>query len=284
MQNRQTLEMIKFQGQVRPYAVQLFGANPEEMAQAAKIIESLNICDIIDINMGCPVPKVVKTGAGSALMKTPKLAAKILKSVSSAVSLPITIKCRLGWSKESINVTDFVKCMLDNDAKAVTVHARTRQAGYSGEACWEYLQAPAAICGSVPFIANGDITSEQDVLKLHSLADCDGFMIGRGAVGKPWIFSELLGHRCFNDAEIRFKVFKHHLIDMLMEHGPKAAPLFRVHLFGYLKNHPNAAKARFFLCNERDPDKILLTGKKFFFNQPLAIFANTLQDLATNVD
>ena len=264
MENLQTIEMLKFQGQCRPYAAQIFGADPDEMARAAEIIEAEKFCDIIDINMGCPVPKVVKTGAGSALMKTPELAGKIVQKVKDTVKIPVTIKCRIGWNDTNINVKDYVKRMLDSGAQAITVHARTRQAGYSGTAQWQHLKGLSEICGSVPFFANGDITSGSDLKELYHLTNCDGFMIGRGCVGYPWLFSELLGHKIINSAEIKFKIFRHHLTDMLMEYGPKAVPLFRTHLFGYLKNHPNAAKARRILSEERDPHLILATGEAFF--------------------
>jgi len=264
MKSRQTIDMVRFQGQSRPYAVQLFGVDPQIMARAAAFIEELQICDAIDINMGCPVPKVVKTGAGSALMKTPELAARIVTAVKQAIRLPLTVKCRIGWSENNINVRDFVKTVLDAGAEAITVHARTRQAGYSGTAQWQHLQDLKEICGSVPFIANGDIASKEDVRQLYELTGCDGFMIGRGCVGKPWLFSQLLGHEFYLDRQIQWKIFRHHLIDMLMEHGPAAIPLFRVHLFGYLKSHANAARLRHALCNERNPEVVLQTGHDFF--------------------
>ncbi|GAB4270139.1 MAG: tRNA dihydrouridine synthase DusB [Candidatus Rifleibacteriota bacterium] len=269
MKNRQTVEMVRFQAQSRPYGVQIFGSDPAEMAKAAAIIEELKICDIIDINMGCPVSKVVKTGAGSALMNNPELAGRIVTSVKNAVSVPVSIKCRLGWCQNSINVKDFVKHMINSGAQAVTVHARTRQAGYSGNADWKHLEGLKDICGKIPFFANGDIETPEHIKELYERTGCDGFMIGRGCVGKPWIFSKLLGYNLFENKKNRFRIFRHHLIDMLMEYGPKAVPLFRVHLFGYLKNHPNASKARQILCDERDPLRIIKTGEAFFNNLPL---------------
>lgn len=268
MDNPQTIRMVRFQSEPGPYAVQIFGADPATMAEAARRVESLNLCDIIDINMGCPVPKVVKTGAGSALMKTPNLAANIIKSVVSAVSIPVTVKYRIGWSDSEINVIDFTKNVLDAGAKAVTIHARTRKAGYTGKAQWEYFEGISEICGSIPFFANGDITEIEHFEYLYKNMGCDGFMLGRGVVGRPWLFSELLGRK-IDDPELKFKIFRHHLIDMLMEHGPKAVPLFRVHLFGYIKNHPNAAKFRQILSSETDPKVVLKMGKAFFLNELL---------------
>lgn len=264
MKSRQTIDMVRFQAQARPYAVQLFGADPLTMAKAAAFIEELQICDIIDINMGCPVAKVVKTGAGSALMKTPALAGEIIKEVSRAVSMPVTAKFRIGWNDATINVKDFTRSVIDAGVKAITIHARTRQAGYTGPAQWQHLEGIKDLCGDVPFFANGDIASPEHVVELYRRTGCDGFMIGRGCVGKPWLFAQLLGYTNWSANQVQFKIFCNHLKDMLMEHGPTAVPLFRVHLFGYLKNHPHAAKMRHSLCNERNPNIVLETGKMFF--------------------
>ncbi len=264
MRSSQTIDMIKFDGNTGAYAVQIFGSDPDLMAEAAAFVESLNICNIIDINMGCPVSKVVKTGAGSALMKTPDLAANIIKAVSKSVNMPVTCKFRIGWNESSINVKEFAQAVIEAGAKAITVHARTRQAMYTGPAQWQYLEGIKEIAGAVPFIANGDITSKENILELYERTGCDGFMIGRGCVGKPWLFSELLGHKELLKPELRFPIFRHQLVDMLMEHGSSAVPLFRVHLFGYLKNHPHSASLRRSLCVERNPNVVLQAGKDFF--------------------
>jgi len=267
-----TREMIDFQGQLRPYAVQIFGACPETMGRAAAIVEEMKICDIIDINMGCPVSKVVKTGAGAALMKTPELAERIIKSVVKSVTLPVTVKCRIGWKAASSNLGDFVRMAVESGASGVTVHARTKEDGYSGKARWEALEGLQDICGKIPLIANGDIRSLEDIKKIHAISGCRGFMIGRGAVGKPWIFSELLGNNK-NGGELspteKFGIFRKHLVEMLMEHGPKGVPLFRVHLFAYLRGHPFAAQIRRNLCYEMNPHVVLGEGEKFF-NQDFA--------------
>lgn len=266
-QNRQTLQMIRSQALVRPYAVQLFGADHEMMLQAAKYVENMKICDMIDINMGCPVNKVVKTGAGAAMMKEPDNASKIVKKLADNISLPITVKCRLGWTEKTINAESFVEMMVDSGASAVTLHARTRQAGYSGKAQWQYFDKVAKLCKSVPFFVNGDISSVEDIEHIAKNCDCDGYMIGRSAVGKPWLFSELIGDTSFLDAKTKFRIFKHHLVDMLMEQGSKAVPMFRVHLFEYIRNHPDAAKMRQVLSSERDPLEIIKTGEEFFMNK-----------------
>jgi tRNA-dihydrouridine synthase B len=265
MGSRQTIDILLHQGQQRPYSVQLFGADPGVMAEAAAIVDNLGICDIIDINMGCPVSKVVKTGAGSALMKTPDLAAEIIKRVASAVKVPVTVKFRLGWTQDSINVEEFTHKVLEAGARAITIHGRTRHAMYTGQAQWEYFKNIKSICGNIPFFANGDIMSIEDIKTLKENYGCDGYMIGRGCIGKPWLFAELLGHNLFNDNVIRYKIMEHHLIDSLIEHGPQGVPLFRVHLFGYLKNHLNASRIRHALSVENSPNVILSTIKSFYF-------------------
>jgi len=264
MRSRQSMEMFKFQGEMRPFGIQIFGFDPDCMAEAAVYIESLKICDFIDINMGCPVSKVVKTGAGAALMKTPALAGKIIGAVKRAVSLPVTMKCRLGWDLSHINVRDFVKSAVDSGASAVTVHARTKAAGYTGNARWDFLEGMADICGNIPFIANGDLKSSEDLKKVHEISGCRGFMIGRGAIGKPWIFAELLGLDENFDKLRRYEIFRRHLVEMLMEHGSRGVALFRVHLFAYLRCHPQASSMRRRLCYEYDPRTILDAGKDFY--------------------
>ena len=262
--NAKTMDMLKIDDNYHPISLQLFGSEKETMVYAAKIIDKQTNCDFIDINMGCPVNKVVKTGAGSALMKTPELAAKIIKSVSAAVKLPVTCKFRIGWTENSINVKEFASAVVEAGAKAITVHARTRQAMYTGPAQWQYLEGIKDIARDIPFFANGDICSEEHVVELYERTGCDGFMIGRGCVGKPWLYSQLLGHSELLDPRLRFPIFRHHLIDMLMEHGTSAVPLFRVHLFGYLRNHPHSAALRRSLCMERNPNVVMKTGEEFF--------------------
>lgn len=263
MQSRQTIDMVRFQAQARPYAVQIFGSDPNLMAEAASIIESLNICDIIDLNMGCPVAKVVKIGAGSALMKTPELASEIIQKVSKAVKIPVTCKFRLGWTESTINVKEFTQAVIEAGVKAITIHARTRQAMYTGKAQWDKFEGIKEICGKIPFFTNGDIEKSEDIIELFNKTSCDGFMIGRGAIGKPWVFSELLGYNIFNNTN-KLKIIKHQLFDMLMEHGPSGVPLFRVHLFGYLRNFPNAARIRHELCNERSPHNVISALESFY--------------------
>ncbi|RCK75318.1 MAG: tRNA dihydrouridine synthase B [Candidatus Ozemobacter sibiricus] len=259
-----TVALTRFLGQPRPFAVQIFGADPDTMARAAALVEASGVCDLIDINMGCPVSKVVKTGAGAAMMKNPRLAGEVITAVRRAVSLPVTVKFRLGWSANQITVRDFTRMVLDRGVAAVAVHARTKEAGYTGRAQWELLAGLGAECGEVPFIANGDLATPEDLATVQKISGCRGFMVGRAAIGRPWVFAELLGRPLPDDGALRFRIFRWHLREMLMEHGAKGVALFRVHLFAYLRHHPGASQLRRRMCNERDPVVVQEAGRAFF--------------------
>ena len=169
---------------------QIFGNDPEIMAQAAVLALEISGCDFIDINMGCPMPKIANSGDGCGLMRTPELAGDILAAVVKAVNVPVTVKCRLGWDKGSINVLEFTKRMEDNGASLITVHGRTRAQLYSGTADWDYI-AKVKQQLSVPVIANGDIIGGESALRCLKWTGADGLMIGRATFGDPWIFAEV---------------------------------------------------------------------------------------------
>ena len=168
---------------------QIFGNDPEIMAQGAQLALEISDCDFIDINMGCPMPKIANSGDGCGLMRTPELAGDILAAVVRAVDVPVTVKCRLGWDKGSINVLEFTKRMEDNGAAMVTVHGRTRSMLYSGVADWDTITKVKQQL-SIPVIANGDIVSGETAVKCRKRTGADGIMIGRATFGDPWIFSE----------------------------------------------------------------------------------------------
>ena len=168
---------------------QIFGNNPEIMAEGARLALEISGCDFIDINMGCPMPKIANSGDGCGLMRTPELAAEIVKAVVSAVDVPITIKCRLGWDKGNMNVLDFTKRMEDAGASMVTVHGRTRSMLYSGTADWDMI-AKVKEQLRVPVIANGDIVDGATAVKCLKWTKADGIMIGRASFGNPWVFAE----------------------------------------------------------------------------------------------
>ena len=169
---------------------QIFGNDPAIMAEGARLALEISQCDFIDINMGCPMPKIANSGDGCGLMRTPELAGEILNAVVKAVDVPVTVKCRLGWDKGSINVLDFTKRMEDNGAALVAVHGRTRNQLYTGVANWDYIHDVKQQL-SVPVIANGDITDGASAVRCLKRTGADGLMIGRSVFGDPWIFEEV---------------------------------------------------------------------------------------------
>ncbi len=188
-------ELLVLSENERPAAVQLFGNEPETMAQAAVIAMEYSP-DIIDINMGCPAPKIASNGCGSALMKDPELCGRIVSAVKGAVSVPVTVKIRKGWDKNSVNAVEVAKICEEAGADAITVHGRTREQQYMPSADWEIIrQVKKSV--KVPVIGNGDITSAELAAAMIEQTGCDMVMVGRGALGNPWIFREismLLGH------------------------------------------------------------------------------------------
>ena len=169
---------------------QIFGNDPEIMAEGARLALEISGCDFIDINMGCPMPKIANSGDGCGLMRTPEIAGKIVDAVCKAVDVPVTVKCRLGWDKGNLNVLDFTKRMEDNGAALVTVHGRTRAMLYAGTADWDMIHKVKDQL-AIPVIANGDITGGEAAVKCLKRTGADGIMIGRSVFGDPWIFEEV---------------------------------------------------------------------------------------------
>lgn len=187
--NKNTEKLLQIDKNEHPITIQLFGSEPELMASIAAKICNRDF-DILDINMGCPVPKVVNNGEGCALMKDIELSAKIIKSVSSEISKPVTVKIRKGFDDNTINAVEFAKMAQENGAKAVAVHGRTRKQYYSGKADWNIIkQVKEAV--NIPVIASGDIFTPEDAARCLKETNCDGLMIARGARGKPWIFRQI---------------------------------------------------------------------------------------------
>ncbi len=187
--NKNTKALLEIHPDESPVSLQLFGSDPVIISEMAKRIEELPFA-ILDINMGCPVPKVVNNGEGSALMKNPKLAGEIVSAVAKAIKKPVTVKIRSGFDKDHINAVEMSKIMEDAGAAAVAVHGRTREQYYSGEADWEIIaRIKEAI--SIPVIGNGDVTNCESAAELIKQTGCDGIMIGRAARGNPWIFRQV---------------------------------------------------------------------------------------------
>lgn len=240
-----------------PMAVQIFGSEPEFMAEAAKMIAegsyrgAIGSCtpSAIDINMGCPVAKVVGNGEGSALLKNPRLAGEIVEAVAKSVSLPVTVKIRLGWDKSSINAVEMAKRLEACGASLICVHGRTREQQYAPFADWgEIAKVKAAV--SVPVVGNGDIFSAADALAMLDRTGCDGVMVGRGALGNPWIFENIIalfeGREAREpDAEERVETALAHVAAMIEEKGERVGIAeSRKHISWYIKGMRGAAELR----------------------------------------
>ena len=226
---------------------QIFGNDPDIMAKGAVLALEISGCDFIDINMGCPMPKIAGSGDGCGLMRTPELAADIVRAVVRAVEVPVTVKCRLGWDKGSINVLDFTKRMEDAGAAMVAVHGRTRSMLYSGTADWDMIQEVKEQL-TIPVIANGDITDGQAAVRCLKRTGADGLMIGRSTFGDPWIFQEVRsalrgeeypGRPCLGDRiEVALEQFR--LAEQ--DHGEHIACLeARKHFAWYLRGVPHSS-------------------------------------------
>lgn len=247
--NKNTEILLTTAKEERPVSLQLFGSDPQIMSEMAKKIEERPF-DILDINMGCPVPKVVNNGEGSALMKNPKLVETIVSQIVKAIQKPVTVKIRKGFDDEHVNAVEIAKIVESAGASAVAVHGRTREQYYSGKADWDIIrQVKEAV--SIPVIGNGDILTAQDALAMKRQTNCDGFMIGRGAQGNPWIFRQIL-HSLETGEELP-KPSMEEVTDMLLRHA-RAQIAFkgevvgiremRKHAAWYTSGYKNSAKLR----------------------------------------
>ena len=188
--NEHTLNMLKTEPEERPMAMQLFGAEADSVAKAAEYTASLNCADILDFNMGCPAPKVVKNHEGSAMMRNTENAYQVLKALVGAVDMPVTVKMRLGWDDKSINIMEMAQLAQEAGVKAIAIHGRTREQFYRDHADWEIIgQVRQKL--NIPVIANGDVRTVQDLDKIRQVTGCEAVMVGRAAQGNPWIFRQL---------------------------------------------------------------------------------------------
>lgn len=249
MGDKKSGNLLSISDEERPAASQLFGDNPETMAEAAK--EALKYKpDFIDINMGCPAPKVSSNGCGSALMKNPELAGKIVRAVQNAVDVPVTVKMRTGWDGENLNAPLLAKICEENGAKMITVHGRTKQQMYAPGINYDIIRKVKESV-NVPVIGNGDITDAKSAMMMFEKTGCDGVMIGRGALGKPWIFEEINAYlerkEILPEKSIseRMDVLKKHIQKLIEYKGEYVAMReARKHAAWYVKGIRGAAKYR----------------------------------------
>lgn len=248
--NVHTKKLLAIDERERPVALQIFGSDPESMGRAAKIVAAAG-ADIIDINMGCPTPKIVKNGEGSALMKKPEVAYRIIASVvESAGGVPVTVKFRKGWDDKSVNAVEIALIAEKAGAAAVSVHGRTREQFYSGQADWKIIREVKQAV-KIPVTGNGDIRTPQDAKRMLTETGCDGIMIGRGAQGNPWIFRQVAHYLATGELlppptlSERIDMLLRHL-DMLVDHKGEYIGIreMRSHAAWYTKGLPKSAELR----------------------------------------
>ena len=247
--NEKTLKMIEFSNFERPIGIQIFGDTPEVMENAAKFVKEEFNPDLIDINYGCPVPKVTKKGAGSAALKDLCLMEEITESVVNAVDIPVTVKMRAGWNSESIVSTDAGIKLEKIGIKAITLHPRTTVQMYKGSANWDLIKELKENV-SIPVIGNGDVKNIDDIKKMFSHTKCDGIMIGRAALGNPWFFTQIkkfLNDEDFNEISLeeRLEVCKKHFELLVQTHGKEiGSNNMKKHFGWYFKNFKGASSFR----------------------------------------
>ena len=247
--NKNTESLLTIHPEELPVSLQFFGSDPKIMGEMAKRIEERPFA-ILDINMGCPVPKVVKNGEGSALMKEPKLVYDIVSSIVKAIEKPVTVKIRKGFDDEHVNAVEIAKIIEEAAASAVAVHGRTREQYYSGKADWDIIrQVKEAV--SVPVIGSGDVTSPQKAEEMVRMTGCDGIMIARGAQGNPWIFSELISYEEMGQVpprpdkdELRRMLLRHARLQLEYKGEYCGIREMRKHVSWYTTGVANAARLR----------------------------------------
>lgn len=253
--NEKTFELLRMNDDERPISQQIFGSDVKSFVEAAKIVEEKMKPDIIDINMGCPVPKVaVKNQAGSALLKNPEKVGEIIKAVVGAVNVPVTVKIRSGWDQSSINAVEIAKIAEANGASAITVHARTRAQGYAGKADWNIIKEVVNAV-DIPVIGNGDVVSCYDAKKMLDETGCNAVMIGRGLLGNPWLIKECVEYLESGklpeviDYNEKIDMMEYHLNKLCEDKTEKQAVLeIRNHLLNYLKGLPENKEVKNQVC------------------------------------
>jgi len=266
--NKNTESLMEIETKENPIALQIFGSDPEIMAQAAAEIAERPF-DILDINMGCPVPKVVNNGEGSALMKNPKLVEQIVTATVQAIKKPVTVKIRRGFNEENINAVEIARIIEASGAAAIAVHGRTREQYYSGQAHWDIIREVKEAV-NIPVIGNGDVTSPERAKAMMEETGCDAVMIGRAARGNPWIFREVNEYLKTGKipprpsrAEVMETIFKHCDLQLKYKGEYTGMREMRKHVAWYTAGYPHSAKLRGKINEMETPEQLskLLNGK-----------------------
>ena len=267
--DQKTKRLFNTEGEKRPISFQIFGSDEETMAYAAKYVS--NFADIVDINMGCPAPKVVKNGDGSKLLLDLEKAKKIIKAVVENATVPVTLKIRKGWDKQHIVAVELAKIAEQAGISAITVHGRTRADFYTGNADWEIIKKVKENV-KIPVIGNGDIVDEESAKKMFEQTGVDGIMIGRGSFGNPWIFKEIIhyletGEKLEKPTNSeKLKIIKEHLNLAIEEKGDIAIKEMRKHIAWYTKNLKNSSEFRSYINQIENKDMLILKLEEYFNN------------------
>lgn len=262
--SKKTFDMLKMDELERPIAQQIFGSDVDSFVDAAKIVREVMKPDIIDINMGCPVPKVaLKNQAGSALLKSPNKIREIVSKVVESVDVPVTVKIRSGWDESSINAIEVAKIIEEAGASAITIHARTRSQGYSGKSDWNLIkQVKESV--NIPVIGNGDVTTPELAKKMLEETGCDAVMIGRGILGNPWLIKnciDYLENGIYNEYVSnldKVNMMKRHFELLKKDKNERVALLeIRTNILYYLKNMPNNKEIKRLVCQTKSSEELM---------------------------